>query len=106
MKATKVTFKNGEKETGLARIVRPYPETRMRLNKRVFGTIHPPTAMGADTWSISIMVMKETPDDNPNCDWKSITFAKKFDTLILAKEFIQEKIDYVLSKYTLKFMED
>jgi hypothetical protein len=49
------------------------------------------------------MVLKKDiiEDNNPNCLWRNIIFQNKFSTSQLAKDWLNNNIDLILSKYNL-----
>ena len=105
--ATKVTFKKQPKETGLGAVGHPYQDIDCKIKKRKFGYISAPTWRTKDhKWVVRVMVMKTEPDDNPNCAWRWVEFANRFDDDEKAKAWLQENIDEIQQKYTLRFVEE
>ena len=53
------------------------------------------------------MVMKKDiqEDNNINCEWKWIKLKHESETLADAKTFLNENIEAILSRYTLKIYE-
>jgi hypothetical protein len=45
-------------------------------------------------------------DGNSNCKWKSIHLKHKSETLADAKAFLNENIDAILTKYTIRTYEN
>jgi len=59
-----------------------------------------------DTFKIHLRVYKteedkQKPKNNPNCDWKIITFTKTFPTLDEAKLWLNTNKEQILAKYNL-----
>jgi len=54
-------------------------------------------------FSIRLMVIKKDilEDNNPNCKWRWITLNKKSNSLIEAKEFLNNNIIQILEKFEL-----
>ncbi len=52
---------------------------------------------------IRVMVLKtdKITDDNPNCKWKWIKFAAKFESLQGAKDWFLKNAKDIMEKYTL-----
>ena len=53
------------------------------------------------------MVMKKDilEDGNPNCEFKWIRLKRESETLDDAKTFLNENIDVILTKYTIRIYE-
>lgn len=102
--ATKFTFKKHPALTGLAAVGHSKQSIDCKIKKKVFGTIDAPTWRTKDRkWSIRIMIEKDQPDDNPNCAWKWISYKRRFDEPEEAKQWLQDNIDAIRQKYTLRF---
>lgn len=102
--ATKVTFKQHPALTGLAAVGHSKRSIDCKIKKQTFGTIDAPTWQTKDNkWSIRIMIKKDQPDDNPNCDWRWIGFRARFDEPEQAKQWLQDNIESIQKKYTLRF---
>jgi len=98
---TKVTFKKHAKNTGLSSIGYSHQSVDLKIKKKKFGLIVAPTWKTEDSrWSISIMVM------DLNNQWKWVHFKQRFVKEEHAREWIQEYIDELIKKYTLRFEED
>lgn len=104
---TKVTFKNFPKETGLAAIGNHNRSIECKIKRKTFGHINAPNWTTEKVWTISIMVMKTEliTDNNPNCNWKWVTFKTKFLIPDQAKIWLQEKIEEIVEIYHLRFEE-
>jgi hypothetical protein len=100
-KKIKFTFKT-HKETGsYAWLHKPYHN--VLLNKNKVGSIDP-----EKPHTINLMVMKKDlmEDGNKNCPWRWIHLKKEFETLDDAKVFLNENIDAILTKYTIRTYEN
>lgn len=97
--ADKFTFKKQKRETGLSGVGYPNPNTDIKFNKKVCGTICAPNWQTEDhKWRIRLAVMK--PEGmSENCDWKWISFKARFDTEQQAREWLQQNVDSLLKKY-------
>ena len=104
----KVTFKKYPRETGLASVGNSQQSVNIKVDKKVVGIIHAPNWQTVDhKWSLSFSVIKDTPDDNPNCDWKWIFLKARFDTEEDARSFVIRNIDKLAEKYKFHyFVED
>ena len=103
--AKKFTFKKQPRETGLAAVGNPHPDTDIKHNKMLVGTISAPHWQSPDNlWRIRFMVAEEG-GDNPNCDWKWIQLKKKFDSEPEAREFLKERAEQILEHYDLHHQE-
>lgn len=97
-KKEKFTFKKHPRETGLAAVGNPHPNTDIKHNKRLVGVIDAPNWSSTDDqWRIRLMKKKTEPDDNPNSDWKWIRLKKTFDSEPEAREFLNQNVDQLLS---------
>ena len=99
-KKIKFTFKT-HKETGsYAWLHKPYH--KVLLNKNEVGSIEPDKPH-----KIKLMVMKKDiqEDNNPNCLWRWITLKRESESLQEAKDFLNENIDAILTKYTIRIYE-
>lgn len=105
--ATKVTFKKQPKPKGLAAAGYSERSIDCMINRKTFGTIAAPTWQDSENkWSVSATIVKPAPDNNPNCEWKWIRFKLKHDTAEAAKEWLQNNIDLIRTKYTLWLTQD
>ena len=57
-------------------------------------------------FTIYLTVIKQDiyEDGNPNCDWKWIRLSKKSESLLEAKEWLNNSIKIILAKYNLKLL--
>lgn len=102
--ASKVTFKKQPRLTGRMGVGHPYQIVDCKIKKQTFGVLDAPTWQTKDhKWAVRIMIIKPEPDDNPNCNWKWITFRERHDNEESARAWIQENIDAIRQKYTLRF---
>lgn len=93
----KFTFKT-EKETGRYRSF--YPDQHfIKLNRKVVGSID-----DEFPYAIRLIVVKKdiNEDGNPNCEWRWVRLQKESSSLLEAKEFLNNNIDEILKKYSLK----
>lgn len=101
-----VTFKKQTALSGLAAVGNPYSDVDCKLRKKVFGAIGAPNWQTKDNcWTIRIVIEKPEPDDNPNCSWKWIRFAKRFVDEAEARVWLLQNIDAIQEKYTLHFLD-
>lgn len=103
MKPRKFTFKTN-RPTG------PYKSfyndsIEIKYKRKVCGAII--KASCSTGYQIRLMTKKDdiANSSNPNCDWEWICFKKVFKSIDEAKEWINEKIDYVFEKFTLELQE-
>lgn len=71
----------------------------IKLNGHEVGTID-----AKSPFLIRLQVMKTDTitDNNPNCAWKYITLAKESESLDDAKKFLNDNINTITSKFTIK----
>ncbi len=101
-----ITFKRHAKMTGLAGVGYSHQSVDIKLNGKKIGLIVAPTWQTPDRkWYISFNVMKLVPDENPNCDWKSIRFTERFETEDLARQYVKDNWQKIADKYKFKFIE-
>jgi hypothetical protein len=95
MKKLRFTFKTTHPTGSYRSFYDPYHT--IKFKKQTVGTIDHKTN------KISLMVVKTDTitDNNPNCEWKSITLAVKPKSLQEAKDFLNENVDRILERYTL-----
>ena len=102
----KITFKKGEKPTGLASIANPHAHVDIKINGKVCGSINPPNAFTKDEWKVGFKVNKKQPDDNPNCNWKWI-FSIGFKDENEAREKTKDVYAAIIRKgYTVCTLDD
>ena len=98
MAKAKFTFKKQKKETGLAAVGNPHPDTTIKHNKEGVGHISAPAWNTKDNkWRIRLMVEQEAKEDDP-CNWKWVTLKATFDTEPEARAFIQKHAEGILEK--------
>jgi hypothetical protein len=106
-KKLRLTFKRQPKSTGLSAIGYPNPPVDIKLSGKVCGAIYPPTWQSKiGDWKISLMVKKDESDPKENCDWKWITLKYKGENEEDCKKFLIDKMDIIVGKYTLHYVED
>jgi len=100
-KKIKFTFKTDRPKGSYAWLYKP--SHKILLNKNWVGSIEPDKP-----YRIRLMIMKKDnmEDGNPNCPWKWITLKNESETLADAKTFLNENIDAILTKYTIKNYEN
>lgn len=103
----KLSFKKGEKPTGLWSIGHSHPDTEIKLDKKTFGHIIPPAWNTVNYWRIHFAVIKPdiNEDGNPNCEWRWREFKQEFETEPEAREYMKNNIEYILEHYKLYFFE-
>lgn len=104
--ATKFTFKKEPRETGLASVGNPNPDTQIKLDKKRVGTIRGPSWSSKDNlWRVMFVVKTDEPE-HKHCGWKWVTLKKKFETEPEARLFVNEHFEKMLSLKLHKFEED
>jgi len=100
-KKIKFTFKTHREKGSYAWLHKPYHN--VLLNKNQVGSID-----DDKPHTIRLMVMKADimEDGNPNCPWKWIGLKKESESLDKAKEFLNENIDVILTKYKIREYEN
>lgn len=89
-KATKFTFKKQPRETGLAAVGMPYPNTDIKLNGQIVGTIYAPTWQTSDRlWRASFMV-RHKPTENDPCPFRWVIVATPFESEPAAREALNK----------------
>lgn len=105
-KAKKFTFKMDKPPTGLARVVFN-AGSDIKLDGKCVGRIAAPSWNSKTyNYKIMFMVLKEEPDDNPNCNWKWITLKFCGCNIQECKDFVNEKFAIILQTYPLRKEED
>jgi hypothetical protein len=99
-KKIKFTFKTHRETGSYAWLSKPFHD--ILLNKNNVGSIDHEKPN-----TIRLMVMKKNilEDGNPNCPWKWIQLKKASESLQEAKDFLNENIDVILTKYTIRIYE-
>jgi hypothetical protein len=91
----KFTFKKQRKETGLASVGSPDPDTTIKHNKQGVGYISAPAWNTKDNkWRIRLMVEQT----NDPCNWRWVTLKAMFDSEPEARVFLQEYAEAILEK--------
>lgn len=100
-KKIKFTFKTTRPTGSYAWLHKPYHD--VLLNKNKVGAIEPDKPH-----QIRLMIMKAdiNEDGNPNCPWKWIGLKKESESLDGAKEFLNENIEVILTKYKIRIYEE
>ena len=76
-----------------------YPDNHyVKFKKQVIGMIE-----DKQPHRIRLKVIKneELDDGNPNCEWMWITLKKESDSVAEAKEFLNNNIEAIMTKYKL-----
>lgn len=95
----KFTFKKEARETGLATVARPEPDTRIKLKGKEVGMILAPHAFSRDDkWEVWFII-----DDTSggNSDWKWTVLKKRFDTEPEAREWLQARRAAILNQFAI-----
>ncbi len=109
MDKIKLTFKKHKRITGLAGVGYPYQNVDMKINGKIFGTIHSPNWNSTDNkWRITVSIIKNNimEDGNPNCNWMNILLKMKFEDENSAREWMKSHIDKIINKWNLHYGED
>ena len=79
----------------------------IKLKRQKVGLIDEENRLDSGSFTIRLMVEKDDimEDGNPNCSWKWIQLKKKSDSLQEAKDFLNEGIDEIMSRYKLHLSE-
>ena len=98
--ALKISFKKGEKQTGLSSVGNPYPDTDIKLDGLKVGYIDAPTWQTKDgLWCVRVMRVKERTEAEP-APFIWVTFKRRFEFEPEARTFIKEgaleKLDFEL----------
>jgi hypothetical protein len=97
-KSKKFTFKT-ERSTGNFRSF--FPDAHyIKYNRKMCGAID-----DRKPYKIRLQVIKSdiNEDGNKNCDWKWIMLKKEFSSVQEAKDFLNENIDNIMSRYVLHY---
>ena len=98
----KFTFKKEPKQTGVAGVANPYPETAIKLGGKQVGQICPPTWRNSSTeWRVSFAILDPAQD----CGWRWVTFKKRFDSEPEARVWIQANAEALIAKGLHRFEE-
>jgi hypothetical protein len=109
MPKIKLSFKKDPNPTGLSSVGNPHPNTNIKINKKVVGTIYGPTWRSEKhTWKICLSIEKNyiMEDGNPNCTWKNVVLKVDFETEKDARIWLKENIDRLNNKYKFHFLEE
>ena len=88
----KFTFKKEAPTTGLAGVGNPYPDTAIKLKKKVVGQIIAPTWQTTDhKWRVGFMVEAETG----RWDWRFLK--QRFDTEPEVRIWLNERIEKLIA---------
>ena len=96
MAAKKFTFKTTKPTGRFASFDTAYHEIKM--DGKAVGTIN-----SEEPFKVSLYVVKTDTitDNNPNCPWKRITFARGFTSLQEAKDWLNTKFEQFNKDYTI-----
>jgi hypothetical protein len=87
----KFTFKKQPRETGLASVGNPYPDTDIKLNKKIVGQIVAPNWASKDgLWYIRLTRKKEG-------GWLWVQIKQKFESEPEAREWLQTNAEKVIA---------
>lgn len=104
MKKLNFTFKKQPKETGLARIARPWQNVDIKLGGKRVGIIFAPDYT-ANYWSVSFAVKKEVlPEDRAPFKW--IRLVCKTDSEQEMRQWLKENCEAIIKRYDLYSFED
>lgn len=73
--AGELTFRKDRKETGLAAIARPHPDTAIKIGGLQVGTIHAPMPRGEAEWSVTLTVV----DPAAHCGWRRVKLTRRYE---------------------------
>jgi len=97
----KFTFKKEPRQTGLAGVGNPYPDTAIRHNKKVVGYIIAPSWMVKDNkWGIRLAF------DEPNGKWGWRIVKERFDSEPAARAWLNERVEKLVTTGFHYFEED
>lgn len=100
--ALKFSFKKEPRETGLAAVGNPYPNTQIKLDKQQVGYISAPTWQTKDRmWGVHFAVEKDG-----GCGWHWIHVKRRFDSEPESREWIKQNAEKVQKQFTLHKFED
>lgn len=101
--ANKFTFKKQPKATGLGAVGYTKQSIYIKLEGKICGSIDAPNWTTKDNlYSIRLMVFKDQPDSNPNCNWKWITFKFKSGNPEECKQFLNDNFLEINAKYKIR----
>jgi hypothetical protein len=100
----KITFKKRPRNTRLSAVGHPESDVDIKLDKKIIGWLSAPSWQTEDNkWGIWFHVMKNEPDNNPNCDWKNISLKIRFASEQEARDFIKLNINQISEKFKFKY---
>lgn len=95
----KITFKRGERLTGLAAVASPLPDVEIKYGGQEIGFISSPRHAGLTpdpNWRVFLRV----PNDDPkrNYPWKNVKLKAKFREEQDARRWVQAQQDQILQR--------
>lgn len=103
-----LSFKKEPRETGLASVSHPYPDTIIKLAGREVGRIsgpRPTSLGGSPDWRIHIMI-KHQPTEADPAPFKSLAFKATFASEPEARIWLQRHWPAICDKYQLYSHDD
>ena len=96
----KFTFRKEKPETGLANVGNPYPDTEIKVNKKVVGSIVPPSWRSSDNkWRIRLAVKKGD-------SWVWTKILVPFDDEPAARKWLNDHAAQIEKEFSLHSFED
>jgi len=97
----KLSFKKGERATGLTRIAYPNPITAILGDGRQVGSIHPPHFRDSNrTWAVTFYVKKEPSIAEP-ASFQNTQMKKRFETEPEARIWIRTNWNLIQQRFDL-----
>ena len=88
-KTPRLSFRKEPRTTGLAGIGEPYPDTKIKMDGMIVGTIGAPNWNTKDNcWSLWFMIYGDT--GNPNCNWSNRRMKPRFATEPEARQWVKD----------------
>jgi hypothetical protein len=81
------------------------PSYDIKFNKKRVGNISLEKSHTIGPYRVMLMINKKdiNEDGNPNCEWRWITFSKRFETIEDAKKWLNDRVDIITSTHNLHF---
>lgn len=101
----KITFKKEPRLTGLAAVGYSRQSVEIKVDGKVCGHISAPNWQTEDgLWGVGFMVYKN-PDKTrvDNCAWKWIRIVQRFDSELMAREWVLVNLENLSRRFTLRF---
>lgn len=106
MAKQKFTFKLCPQETGLAAVGNSLQSSHIKFNKKVCGSIKAPNWMSKNNEYTATLAVKHNNPEITNCDWHWIKLNIKHTELQAVKDWLNDKCELILEKYTLHFFDN